>query len=61
MKKKKRIMKDLLTFLYQNIQNWNLKNKNLPKHIVPLYFHNKTLDFMHINTVLRNEYITSKL
>lgn len=54
-------MKDLLTFLYQNIQNWNLKNKNLPKHIVPLYFHNKTLDFMHINTVLRNEYITSKL
>ena len=35
---------------------WNLKNKNLPKYIVPLYFHNKSLDFMHINTVLRNEY-----
>lgn len=60
MKKINVLWKNYWHFLYQNIPNWNLKNKNLPKCIFPLYFHSKSLDFIHINKVLRNKYITSK-
>ena len=37
------------------------QNKNLPKHIFPGYFHNKGLDFIHINKILRREEVTSEL
>ena len=36
-------------------------NEYPPKYVFPVYFHYKGLDFIHINKILRNEEVKSKL
>lgn len=37
------------------------QNKNSPKYIFPVQFHNKGLDLIHINKTLKNEEVRSEL
>ena len=47
------------TKIYKDEEKVN--SKKAPKYILPIYFHNKGLEMIKLNKILRNQNITSKL
>ena len=49
------------TFFTKIFKEEEIKSKKSPKHILPIYFHNKGIEMVKLNKILRKPHITSKL
>ena len=49
------------TFYTKIYKEEEVKSKKFPKHTLPIYFHNKGLEMLKLNKILRKPDITSKL
>ena len=61
MRKMNGITKFIIDLFYtKTYQQEPNKNKNPPRYIFLFYFHNKCLDFIHINKISKNEEVAIK-
>ena len=49
------------TFFTKTFKNKRTKNKHTPKSLLPIFFHNKGLDFINLNKILRTPHVVSLL
>ena len=48
-------------FLTKSMKDEKTKKKESPRHILPIYFHNKGLEFIQLKTILRKPSVMTKL